>query len=141
MAEEQLKVLEVTEAELTVDKEGALAIRQPASVILKQHIGAHWNSSAEKFRPPETTESTKKGICHLLPGGLQESINKVRSSVPYAISAIAYWDWPEAWPHLFGNLMQALTCGDGNLVHGTMRVLTGTIEEDAMVRSFVALGN
>ena len=43
----------------------------------------------------------------------------------YAISAIAYWDWPEAWPHLFGNLMQALTSGDGNLVHGAMRVLTG----------------
>nr|XP_058971952.1 importin-9-like isoform X1 [Pocillopora verrucosa]XP_058971953.1 importin-9-like isoform X1 [Pocillopora verrucosa] len=106
MAEEQLKVLEVTEefgvhlAELTVDREGALAIRQLASVILKQYVEAHWNSSAEKFRPPETTDAA------------------------YAISAIAYWDWPEAWPRLFGNLMQALTSGDGNLVHGAMRVLT-----------------
>ena len=44
----------------------------------------------------------------------------------YAISAIAHWDWPEAWPDLFGHLMQALTSGDGNLVHGAMRVLTGT---------------
>jgi len=43
----------------------------------------------------------------------------------YAISAIAHWDWPEAWPDLFGQLMQALTSGDGNLVHGAMRVLTG----------------
>ena len=43
----------------------------------------------------------------------------------YAISAIAHWDWPEAWPDLFGHLMQALTSGDGNLVHGAMRVLTG----------------
>ncbi|XP_066017141.1 importin-9 isoform X1 [Pocillopora verrucosa] len=130
MAEEQLKVLEVTEefgvhlAELTVDREGALAIRQLASVILKQYVEAHWNSSAEKFRPPETTDAAKEEIRRLLPGGLQESISKVRSSVAYAISAIAYWDWPEAWPHLFGNLMQALTSGDGNLVHGAMRVLT-----------------
>jgi len=44
----------------------------------------------------------------------------------YAISAIAHWDWPEAWPDLFGHLMQALTSGDRNLVHGAMRVLTGT---------------
>ena len=44
----------------------------------------------------------------------------------YAISAIAHWDWPEAWPNLFGHLMQALTSGDSNLVHGAMRVLTGT---------------
>lgn len=42
----------------------------------------------------------------------------------YAISAIAHWDWPEAWPNLFGHLMQALTSGDSNLVHGAMRVLT-----------------
>ncbi|XP_066017152.1 importin-9-like [Pocillopora verrucosa] len=112
-------------AELTVDREGALAIRQLASVILKQYVGAHWNSSAEKFRPPETTDAAKEEIRCLLLRDLQASISKVRSSVAYPISAIAYWDWPEAWPHLFGNLMQALTSGDGNLVHGTMRVLTG----------------
>ncbi|XP_029213390.2 importin-9-like isoform X1 [Acropora millepora] len=129
-AEEQLKVLEVTEefgvhlAELTVDREGALAIRQLASVVLKQYVEAHWTIHSEKFQPPETTEAAKAEIRRLLPGGLQESISKVRSSVAYAISAIAHWDWPEAWPDLFGHLMQALTSGDGNLVHGAMRVLT-----------------
>ncbi|KAJ7426649.1 hypothetical protein WISP_13813 [Willisornis vidua] len=61
-AEEQVKVLEVTEefgvhlAELTVDPQGALAIRQLASVILKQYVETHWCSQSEKFRPPETTE-------------------------------------------------------------------------------------
>ena len=30
---------------------------QLASVILKQYVEAHWNSSAEKFRPPETTDA------------------------------------------------------------------------------------
>lgn len=130
MAEEQLKVLEVTEefgvhlAELTVDRDGALAIRQLASVILKQYVEAHWTVNAEKYRAPETTAAAKAEIRRLLPAGLQESISKVRSSVAYAISAIAHWDWPEAWPDLFGHLMQALTSGDGNLVHGAMRVLT-----------------
>ena len=57
--------------------------------------------------------------------GLKESISKVRTSVAYAVSAIAHWDWPEAWSDLFDILMQALTSGDGSAVHGAMRVLAG----------------
>uniref|UniRef100_A0A8C9WF80 Importin 9 n=1 Tax=Scleropages formosus TaxID=113540 RepID=A0A8C9WF80_SCLFO len=129
-AEEQIKVLEVTEefgvhlAELTVDPRGALAIRQLASVILKQYVETHWCSQSEKFRPPETTDRAKAAIRELLPGGLRESISKVRSSVAYAVSAIAHWDWPEAWPQLFTLLMEMLVSGDINAVHGAMRVLT-----------------
>uniref|UniRef100_A0A8C3EZ80 Importin 9 n=1 Tax=Corvus moneduloides TaxID=1196302 RepID=A0A8C3EZ80_CORMO len=129
-AEEQVKVLEVTEefgvhlAELTVDPQGALAIRQLASVILKQYVETHWCSQSEKFRPPETTERAKVAIRELLPNGLRESISKVRSSVAYAVSAIAHWDWPEAWPELFNLLMEMLVSGDVNAVHGAMRVLT-----------------
>ena len=39
---------------------------------------------------------------------------------------IAHWDWPEAWPQLLPRLDAALSSGDGSLVHGAMRVLTGT---------------
>uniref|UniRef100_A0A3B4A0Z0 Importin N-terminal domain-containing protein n=1 Tax=Periophthalmus magnuspinnatus TaxID=409849 RepID=A0A3B4A0Z0_9GOBI len=129
-AEEQIKVLEVTEefgvhlAELTVDTQGALAIRQLASVILKQYVETHWCSQSEKFRPPETTDQAKAAIRELLPSGLRESISKVRSSVAYAVSAIAHWDWPEAWPQLFTLLMEMLISGNVNAVHGAMRVLT-----------------
>lgn len=49
----------------------------------------------------------------------------MRSSVAYAVSAIAHWDWPEAWPELFNLLMEMLVSGDLNAVHGAMRVLTG----------------
>ncbi|CDQ59539.1 unnamed protein product [Oncorhynchus mykiss] len=129
-AEEQIKVLEVTEefgvhlSELTVDPQGALAIRQLASVILKQYVETHWCSLSEKFRPPETTDRAKAAIRELLPGGLREAISKVRSSVAYAVSAIAHWDWPEAWPQLFTLLMDLLVSGDVSAVHGAMRVLT-----------------
>ncbi|XP_066883101.1 importin-9 isoform X4 [Kogia breviceps] len=129
-AEEQIKVLEVTEefgvhlAELTVDPQGALAIRQLASVILKQYVETHWCAQSERFRPPETTERAKIVIRELLPNGLRESISKVRSSVAYAVSAVAHWDWPEAWPQLFSVLMGMLVSGDLNAVHGAMRVLT-----------------
>ncbi|XP_018412390.1 PREDICTED: importin-9 [Nanorana parkeri] len=129
-AEEQLKVLEVTEefgvhlAELTVDPQGALAIRQLASVVLKQYVENHWCAQSEKFRLPETTERAKAAIRLLLPRGLRESISKVRSSVAYAVSAIAHWDWPEAWPQLFNLLMEMLVSGEVSAVHGAMRVLT-----------------
>ncbi|XP_029288165.1 LOW QUALITY PROTEIN: importin-9 [Cottoperca gobio] len=129
-AEEQIKVLEVTEefgvhlAELTVDPQGALAIRQLASVILKQYVETHWCSQSEKFRPPETSDQAKAAIRVLLPSGLREAISKVRSSVAYAVSAIAHWDWPEAWPQLLTLLMEMLVSGDVNAVHGAMRVLT-----------------
>ncbi|XP_033102932.1 importin-9-like [Anneissia japonica] len=128
--EEQIKLLEVTEefgvhlAELTLDPKGALAIRQLASVILKQYVECHWSQHADKFRPPEATEAAKADIRRMLPAGLHESISKVRSSIAYAISAIAHWDWPEAWPGLFDQLMHLITSGDANAVHGAMRVLT-----------------
>lgn len=69
----------------------------------------------------------KAAIRELLPSGLRESISKVRSSVAYAVSAIAHWDWPEAWPQLFTLLMEMLVSGDVNAVHGAMRVLTGKL--------------
>uniref|UniRef100_A0A8C7ZPS0 Importin 9 n=1 Tax=Oryzias sinensis TaxID=183150 RepID=A0A8C7ZPS0_9TELE len=73
-------------------------------------------------QPPEGY--AKAAIRELLPSGLRESISKVRSSVAYAVSAIAHWDWPEAWPQLFTLLMEMLISGDVSAVHGAMRVLT-----------------
>ena len=67
----------------------------------------------------------KQRIRELLPQGLYESVSKVRTSIAYAMSAIAHWDWPEVWPDLFNILMQALTSGNTNAVHGAMRVLSG----------------
>jgi len=67
----------------------------------------------------------KVDIRRLLPVGLREPVRRVRVSVAYAVSAIAHWDWPEAWPELFGILMEALASGSPDAIHGAMRVLTG----------------
>jgi len=64
-------------------------------------------------------------IRRLLPVGLREPVRRVRVSVAYAVSAIAHWDWPEAWPELFNVLMEALASGSPDAIHGAMRVLTG----------------
>lgn len=43
-------------AEFTVDPNGALAVRQLASVLLKQYVEVHWSQDSVKFRAPETSE-------------------------------------------------------------------------------------
>ena len=73
------------------------------------------------------SSQAKAQIRNILPNGLKESMSKVRTSVAYAMSAIAHWDWPDGWPDLFNILMNALTSGDANAVHGAMRVLTGVL--------------
>ncbi|XP_076037579.1 importin 9 isoform X2 [Oratosquilla oratoria] len=110
--------------ELTLDRNGPLAIRQLASVLLKQYVEAHWSKDSDKFRVPECPDYAKARIRELLPHGLSEPTSKVRSSVAYAISAIAHWDWPEQWTSLFDVLMAALKGGEEAPVHGAMRVLT-----------------
>ena len=44
-------------AEITVDRNGALAIRQLASVLLKQYVQSHWCEHSEKFRAPEASQA------------------------------------------------------------------------------------
>ena len=44
----------------------------------------------------------------------------------YALSKIASFDFPEDWPNLFDWLVEALNSSNPDLVHGCMRVLSGT---------------
>ena len=74
-------------------RDGALPVRQLASVLLKQYIDVHWSPDAARcqplkysntlqfdfyrFRPPEAPQATKAAIRAMLPHGLKESISKV----------------------------------------------------------------
>lgn len=103
-------------------------VRGDLPTLLFQHL--NWVATCRSLTPWSDAGGfsplqAKIVIRELLPNGLRESISKVRSSVAYAVSAIAHWDWPEAWPQLFNLLMEMLVSGDVNAVHGAMRVLTG----------------
>lgn len=87
-AEDQLKVLETTEAfgviltELVIEATLPIEIRQLSSVILKQYVECHWSSvSEEKFKPPEVTHAAKVHIRQNLPNGLKDESSKIRTSV------------------------------------------------------------
>lgn len=42
-----------------MDQDGPIAIRQLASVLLRQYVDAHWSSVSDKYRSPETPESVR----------------------------------------------------------------------------------
>ena len=42
-------------AEVTVDVSGPLAVRQLASVLLKQYVQCHWSQQSDKFISPEAS--------------------------------------------------------------------------------------
>ncbi|XP_047141336.1 importin-9 isoform X1 [Hydra vulgaris] len=130
-AEDQIKILETMDdfglilTEITIEVSFPVDLRQLASVLLKQYIDCHWSSlSEEKFRPPEVSPDVKSLIRQNLPNGLQDENSKIRSSVAYAMSKIASYDWPNDWPDLFMLLMQALHSMNQNVIHGAMRVFS-----------------
>ena len=79
-------------AKLAIVCRADFAIRQLASLVLKQYVEIHLCHIAEKFVEPETTELAKAAIKHMLPLGLQDPSKKISATPAYAISAIAHWD-------------------------------------------------
>jgi hypothetical protein len=114
----------ITLCDIITDSNMQQGIRQLASVVLKHYIEIHWTKLAEKFVEPETPERVKEIVRHALPAALSDPETRIRSTVAYAISAIAQWDWPEAWPDLLDRLVSSLSSGEPNLIHGVLSVLT-----------------
>ena len=79
--------------------------------LLHRYVESHWSQSCDKYQAPETPAGAKAEIRTLLPAGLTQEASKVRSSVAYAIAAIAHWDFPEQWPDLFNILMEVRRLG------------------------------
>lgn len=84
-------------------------VRQMAAVLLKRHVKEHWAEESKHFKQPVVSDSEKTAIRGQLPQGLADPLPKLRTAVSMAISAIAKWDLPDAWPGLLNLLMQAVT--------------------------------
>lgn len=130
-AEERLAQLKYTEgygiylAEITINQNLELAMRQLASVMLKQYVEDCW-AVGENENASEGTllvnQEAKIAIKTILPQGLYDPNSKIRSVVAYSISNIASYDWPNDWQELFDIIVKCLS-GNENSVHGAMKVL------------------
>jgi len=54
---------------------------------------------------------------------------KMRSSIAYAISAIAHHDWPEEWSELFDVLLTYLSSQNVGAIYGAMKVFIEICQE------------
>lgn len=131
-AEERLAQLKYTEgygvylAEITINQNLELALRQLASVMLKQYVEDCWADDGEEGQSSNgallVNNEAKIAIKTILPQGLYDPNSKIRSVVAYSISNIASYDWPNDWQELFDIIVKCLS-GNENSVHGAMKVL------------------
>lgn len=108
---------------VSLDQSIEVALRQSSSVLLKNWIDYHWSEAGEKFKEPAASAQTKDFIRQNLPEGLRDSTRQVRSILAAALANIASWDWPETWPNLVPNLLDALNSNDINTIDGALRCL------------------
>jgi len=119
---------------ILIDQACDFGLRQLAGVLFKQFCEIHWSQNSEKFVEPEVDLAIKQRVKQILPMGLNDQSSKIRTTVAFAISTIAHFDWPELWPELFGFLLNALsvnvTIGSNmNGVHGALVTLSEIINE------------
>ena len=114
--------------EIAVSDSISLSIRQLSTVLLKQYIESHWVSNSDKHIPPVVAPNIKSIIRDLLLKCLNASLSatsddkKLRSSLAYAVSTIAHYDWPEEWPQLGPTLIEYLSSGSGVAIYSAMKV-------------------
>ncbi|CAH8583448.1 unnamed protein product [Schistosoma rodhaini] len=138
-AEQSLTALEVLEdypikvANIFLNEQLSVELRQLAGITLKNYIAVHWSeTSCMSFKPPETCNNAKSlirsGMLQLLPSPHRS----IRVTAAHTITLIAQHDWPEMWPDLFNQLIALIRqpCMNNNndivknTVHGVLRVLT-----------------
>ncbi|CAG2115900.1 unnamed protein product [Medioppia subpectinata] len=132
--EQQLKLLETSDEfglhliEIALSESISLPVRQLSTVLLRQYIDSHWSVNSTKHIPPVVPNHIKAIIRDLLLKSLNSTLSqmsddkKLRSSLAYAVSTIAHYDWPEEWPQLGDVLIAYLSSGDRIAVYSAMKV-------------------
>ncbi|CAH8551803.1 unnamed protein product [Schistosoma intercalatum] len=138
-AEQSLTALEVLEdypikvANIFLNDQLCVELRQLAGITLKNYVAAHWSeTSCMSFKPPETCDNAKSLIRSGMLQLLTSPHRSIRVTAAHTITLIAQHDWPEMWPDLFNQLITLIrqSCMNNNhdinknTVHGVLRVLT-----------------
>lgn len=81
---------------LTTDE--ALEERQMAAVVLKRYIKDHWTN--DEYDEVVINDEAKHKIRLLLPMGLSDPQQKIRTAVAVALAHIAEHDYPDNWSNM-----------------------------------------
>ncbi|GJE89716.1 ARM repeat-containing protein [Phanerochaete sordida] len=118
-------------AQLIVARDVDVALRQhSASINLRKYVKERWSPYFQNFRgnapPPEIKSQVRAAVFQ----GLSDSNRKIRTASAHTLSAIAECDWPDEYPELLENLIQLLSSGSSDAIHGSMQMFTDFVKSE-----------
>ncbi|KAK6506385.1 hypothetical protein TWF506_011300 [Arthrobotrys conoides] len=103
--------------------------RQAAIVYLRSFIDETWTPPYDKYAGPPIKDEVKHQIRTSLLQLLSDKERKIRAAAAYSVSRIASYDFPEEWPSLLQDLLNAIPTATDEQLHGLLKVLTDLVED------------
>ncbi|EKM84237.1 hypothetical protein AGABI1DRAFT_52094 [Agaricus bisporus var. burnettii JB137-S8] len=101
-----------------------------ASIALRKYVRERWSPYFASFRGAAPSPQIKTQIRQAVFQGLSDPNRRIRSLCAHTLSSIASCDWPDEYPDLLNNLINQLSSGSADSIHGVMQVLTEFIKSD-----------
>ncbi|EPS40195.1 hypothetical protein H072_5978 [Dactylellina haptotyla CBS 200.50] len=103
--------------------------RQASIVYLRTFIDECWSPPYDKYAGPPIKEEVKVQLRNLLLQLLSDKERKIRAAAAFAVSRIASYDFPEDWPSLLQDILNAIPTATDEQLHGLLKVLTDLVED------------
>ncbi|KAJ3415648.1 Importin 9, partial [Chytridiales sp. JEL 0842] len=118
-----------TLTKIALNQGTSMAERQMAAVNLKNYIDKYWTAATDEFVGPEPSPEAKLFVKQSTLMGIADPNSRIRVLMAAVITKITNADGAELWPELFDSLMGYIKSGNPDNIHGTMRVLSGFVDD------------
>ncbi|KAI0396710.1 ARM repeat-containing protein [Xylariaceae sp. FL0594] len=115
-------------------------VRQVALTTLRQFIESNWSGESDDGPVIPISDNVKDQIRPLiLDLALNAEDRKIKTAASFAVGKIANVDFPEQWPSLLPTLLNVITTGSDNQLHGALKVLNDLVEESLSDDQFFSM--
>ncbi|PFH48408.1 hypothetical protein AMATHDRAFT_65585 [Amanita thiersii Skay4041] len=115
---------------LILAQDAELPLRQSASILLRKYVKERWSPIFHTFKGSAPPVTIKTQIRQAVFQGLSDPDRRIRSLCAHTLSSIANSDWPDEYPDLLNFLVNLISSGSPNSVHGAMQLFTEFIKSD-----------
>ncbi|KAI0347862.1 ARM repeat-containing protein [Trametopsis cervina] len=120
-------------ARLIITPDADATIRQmsySASIVLRKYVKERWSPYFTTFRGSAPPVEIKTQIRDTVFQGLSDPVRKIRTSSANTLTTIASCDWPDEYPGLLDALLNLLSSGSPDAVHGAMQMFTDFVKSE-----------
>ncbi|KAG6872765.1 hypothetical protein C0995_006804 [Termitomyces sp. Mi166 len=100
------------------------------SIVLRKYIRERWSPYFDSFKGGAPSVEVKVQIRQNVFQGLSDMNRRIRTLCANTLTFIAKSDWPDEYPELLSSLINLLSSGSPDSVHGAMQVFTEFIKDD-----------